>query len=877
MKKILFTILTVYVSINAWAGIRKNITGVVSDEDNEPVSFATVAVSYGTAAVDTAFLATDYDGFFKLEVPTPTDSVYVSLKALGYSDSHYRIAGTDLPDTLRFVMNHKSHELSEVVVKGNYYGITGRGDTTAFSVPYFSDGTEHNIGDVIRKIPGMDVDRNGKVSYQGMSIDKILVNGKDVFSAPEMFVNSLPPDFASKLELIDNYTDNDVGDNFRNKSRTALNMKSSAQTKWDGQLSAMGGISDKYATENSIVGLHGAHSLSAIFNANNTGNSLFSILDYLQSKGSLETLSSNGGGAVHISSDEQKILLPPDNEYKRAGLVGNIDYSYSSTPDYQLKVGALFHHSGSHAGKNSTEQYINNGIENTSVSETESVNDFMTFNISNKWNITKRSTFLSKTNFDFGNYTSNRFSDNSYAGKNVSSVGNTDDKAYKLHHEMTLNHRINDGMFYAVSDLHIDRQKMSFQLLTPLSFNGFDYDPCQDNNRYNSFRTPDSKTVRTVGGIICPVLHTSALFKAEIEYVWNKESLSTNGLSDNLNTYYTRNDIASYIGILKNTGLFRYDFGIKAGYSSYQGRNLTLTDDKAFLFQPTITMELFFNNRHRLILYTDSKQSPIGMDCISNTAWITDNSSMYIGSDVSRFTKNNINARLSYRYISLFNRLTLFAITSYTHTWDDAMIESGNDGIISFYRYRDGGYKEVWQSQGYLSKGIAGLPLEAKITPKFFLSKNNTKNSYGVSEIVVTKANLSASVATRFRNFPLNFDIQGTYGLECNKIKLPELRSDITSYGLILKGIVTPTNGLSITLSGKYSRVYDDNMSVSQYDMDLDASYKYKRSTFGIVGQNILHQKNNDWLSEQISSSVVMQTRYRKLPGYLMGYMKFAF
>lgn len=491
--------------------------------------------------------------------------------------------------------------------------------------------------------------------------------------------------------------------------------------------------------------------------------------------------------------------------------------------------------------------------------------------------MTKSSTFLSNTNFVFGNYESSHFSDNSYAGMEFGSLGNTDAKPYRLHNEMTLNHRMNDGMFYAVSDLRIDRQKMSFRLLTPLSFNGFDHDRYQDNNRYDCFRTLDSKVVRTVGGIIYPVGHTTTLFKAEIEYVWNKEALSTNGLSDNLNTYYTRNDMTSYIGILKNTGLFRYDLGIKTGYSFYKGHGLTLRDEKSFLLQPTVTMELFFNNRHRLILYADYKQLPIGIDYISNTAWITDNSSMHIGSDIGRFTKDNINARLSYRYISLFNRLTLFAITSYTRFWDDAMIESCNDGIISFYRYRNGGKKEVWQSQGYLSKGIADLPLEAKITPKFFLSRNNTENSYGVSEIVVTKVDLSASVATRFRNFPLNFDFQGTYGLGCNKIKLPELRSDMTSYGFILKGIVTPMNGLSITLSGKYNRVYDDNMSVSQYDMDLDASYKYNRFSFGVIGQNVLHLKNNDWMSKQISSSIVTQTQYRKLPGYLMGYMKFSF
>ena len=71
----------------------------------------------------------------------------------------------------------------------------------------------------------MTVDESGNVSYQGKKIDKFLVNGEDVLSTGGHALKTLAADFASGVELLNNYNDGNVGNSFNSKEITALNLR----------------------------------------------------------------------------------------------------------------------------------------------------------------------------------------------------------------------------------------------------------------------------------------------------------------------------------------------------------------------------------------------------------------------------------------------------------------------------------------------------------------------------------------------------------------------------------------------------------------------------------------------------------------------------
>ena len=80
------------------------------------------------------------------------------------------------------VVTQKNIELETVVIKHEASGIIEVGDTLKYRIEKFMNGTEDNLKDVIKKLPGLEVDSNGKIKANGKEVDKILIDGEEFFT-----------------------------------------------------------------------------------------------------------------------------------------------------------------------------------------------------------------------------------------------------------------------------------------------------------------------------------------------------------------------------------------------------------------------------------------------------------------------------------------------------------------------------------------------------------------------------------------------------------------------------------------------------------------------------------------------------------------------
>lgn len=78
-----------------------------------------------------------------------------------------------------------------------------------------------------------------------------------------------------------------------------------------------------------------------------------------------------------------------------------------------------------------------------------------------------------------------------------------------------------------------------------------------------------------------------------------------------------------------------------------------------------------------------------------------------------------------------------------------------------------------------------------------------------------------------------------------------------------------------MSVKGKWDNISDTNYSISLFDIDLELRYKLGRFTLGINGCNILHMDDNSWLAQKVTSVSDIQTRYRRLPGYLLASLQY--
>lgn len=870
-------IVLVYISQPMMSAPTVRLTGQVKDCNGESVPFATISLANDTINTPVMYLSADTDGKFNAMLPERQDSIFITIKSLGYKKLVKQLALSDMASYQDFILEDDTVALSEVIVNGRYYGVSEKSDTISYSTQYFSNESEQNIGDVIRKMPGMEVDDNGAVSFQGQRVDKVLIDGKDILSTPESFINSLPADFASKIDWIGNYEDGDVGDSFRSQSRTAINLQSAnTNMKWSGTVSASAGYKDKYDTQNSIIGIQGTTSLGAIFNANNTGKPLFSIMDYINTMGDMDSFTSAGGGALSLSAEEINLITPPDNEYHRHGQLGNIYFSFSGSEKYSINIGAILTHSKSHGQQNSIENYFSAGLHNDVNASTYNDNQFYSLNLTQKWNISHRSSFRSRTMVTYGEYDCNSYHDSQLIISEVKAQEYTRNRPVRLTHEMGLNTLIGKGLWHTEVQVDYSNAKTQTDISTDYPITHLPSQNPDIAKTYSEIRTIERYQLNASTGLMYPILGTDINIKSEAYLNYTRSRLKSEGLSiDICDEHISWLRPGIYIGFMKNKGLLRFEAGTDFSMSAPYTNLPNLNSDRQYSIRPKGMIELFFSRQHRLNLSGTMSRNVTGIEFLDKGYWIDSYNIVTMPSSMTKCLYTAIDARFSYRYMSLFDRLTAFLFVSFSHRSGDALIDTKSEGIVSYRSYNDGGCSNLWNMQGYLSKGIGSAPIDIKLTPKVSFTSTKISSNGNIGQFKDATYGSGINIASRFHKLPLNFDISGTWQQNNQSLSVPDIHATTSSYGVALTGILS-IKQFTMTLRGKWNRISDTNYSISLFDTDLDITYRLGKFTLGIEGRNLLHMDSYDWLVQQVTSVSEIQRQYRKLPGYLMASLRYS-
>ncbi|MCD7713209.1 MAG: carboxypeptidase-like regulatory domain-containing protein [Firmicutes bacterium] len=152
------------------------IKGTVIDRENRmPVDAATVQLTRGNASLPINYTLTDGEGVFTLPQPRQTDSLFVSVSILGYQGQRKAVQAGQ---PLLFELEPQVFNLKEVEIRPGR--VWGRQDTINYDVTQFLSPKDQSIKDVLLKLPGIDIDDLGKISYNGKDISHFYVEGLDL-------------------------------------------------------------------------------------------------------------------------------------------------------------------------------------------------------------------------------------------------------------------------------------------------------------------------------------------------------------------------------------------------------------------------------------------------------------------------------------------------------------------------------------------------------------------------------------------------------------------------------------------------------------------------------------------------------------------------
>jgi len=188
------------------------VTGVLKDKTTkQPLEAATVFMETVKDTTLITYTITNAKGLFALEGKTNQKEVSVNISFVGYENYRKTIDLTnpkvDLGDIF---LDFNVATLDEVVVKSRA-PITVKKDTLEFNVKSFKTKKDANIEDLLKELPGVEVDEDGRITVNGKEVNKILVNGKPFFGDdPTIATRNLTKEIVEKIQVTDTKTDDEA-------------------------------------------------------------------------------------------------------------------------------------------------------------------------------------------------------------------------------------------------------------------------------------------------------------------------------------------------------------------------------------------------------------------------------------------------------------------------------------------------------------------------------------------------------------------------------------------------------------------------------------------------------------------------------------------
>ncbi|MFP9100010.1 outer membrane beta-barrel protein [Flavobacterium sp. RHBU_24] len=204
------TLITVLLLAFSWAVSAQNITlsGNVTDPDNVPLEAATVYISSAKDSTLINYTITDNKGGWQLKTRAFDAPVYLKVSYVGFT-THRQLIDKITSDTDfgTIQMQDKGTNLNEVVIEGEVPPIRIKKDTLEFDAASFNVREDANVQELLKQLPGVEIDETGKITVNGKEVSQILVNGKPFFDKDgKIALQNLPAEIINKIQVSDTKT-----------------------------------------------------------------------------------------------------------------------------------------------------------------------------------------------------------------------------------------------------------------------------------------------------------------------------------------------------------------------------------------------------------------------------------------------------------------------------------------------------------------------------------------------------------------------------------------------------------------------------------------------------------------------------------------------
>jgi len=862
--------------------------GFIQDEQKNHLEMANImAINNGTKAMDSYGITND-KGKFQLTLK-PNTSYTIKVSYLGMKSKEISVSTTAQNIVQNIVMDGAGIELEGVEIVREM-PVSIKGDTIVYNADSFKSGTERKLEDVLKKLPGVEVNADGQIEVEGKKVSKLMVEGKDFFDGDtKLGVKNIPADAIDKIQVLRNYNEVSALKGLENdQENVAMNIKLKDGKKnfWFGDVTAgtgVGELDSRYIINPKLFYYSPKYSINLITNFNNIGELPLTAQDYFKFTGGFRNMMKKGGSNFNVSSNDLGISLLRNNRAKEIETkFGATNFAYSVNKAWNISGFGILSSSKTDLETKSQTTILDSGDQQKRDELTHQKNNLGLFKLSSTYKPSDKFQF----DYDILTKISKQDEDTDLLREsvvnNVSAVetiltGKKQDPT-SINQNLSLYYTQSDKNIFAFEMQHLYQDENPFYNANlrsqPFDFSG--YVSGQNRNDLNQDRfvktnkldakldyyymvTPKSNINITVGNTYSYQNFNSHIF----QILDNGDRNDLNTTENNNDVYYNFNDVFLGLHYKFLTGKFTFTPGVSV--HSYQMTNTQLGTNYSQSFIKVLPdfFALYQIKKAETLTYNFSLSNDFtDINQLAAGYVLSDYSSLFRG---NRFLENATSQVHSLRYFkyNMFNFENIFANATYTKKVDAIKTQADFTGINqSSTPYNSNLADETFTGMGNYGRSFL-KNYKASVNATFNWSKfNNIQNS-----VLATTESFSQSytvrASTNYKNLP---NIELGYNALINKYSgstfytdKPFARLDYFFW-----------KSFSFVSEYEFYHYYNGNKSVdNEYDFlsasliyqKKDSKWEYKVSATNLLNTTYLNDDSFSQFSTRVSQYTV-QPRY---------------
>jgi hypothetical protein len=246
------------------------IKGQIINKNDKNIPFASILVKIPSKNQVFTYTYSNENGEYILKLD---DGVYsITFSSLGYERKNL-IFEINNDKKINIVLNEKPFELNEIIIQTEK-PISIKKDTISFKTKFFVTGTEQTVEDLLKKIPGLQVNSDGTIKVGNQEIEKLMIDGDDLFEKGYKILSKNMPAYPiEEVEVLKNYSNNRLLKGIEQSDKVALNLKLDEKSKriWFGNFETSIGNDSFYQLKVNLMNFGKKNKFYFLTNFNSIG------------------------------------------------------------------------------------------------------------------------------------------------------------------------------------------------------------------------------------------------------------------------------------------------------------------------------------------------------------------------------------------------------------------------------------------------------------------------------------------------------------------------------------------------------------------------------------------------------------------------------